>query len=85
MAQLSPALVQATPIVATRGQGLYLYDRDGRAYLDLTSGIGVTSTGHCHPDIVAAARKQVETLIHGQYGIVKHEPLLELMEKLGAR
>lgn len=82
MAQLSPALVQATPIVATRGEGLYLYDRENRAYLDLTSGIGVTSTGHCHPEIVAAARKQVETLIHGQYGIVRHEPLLELMEQL---
>jgi 4-aminobutyrate aminotransferase len=84
MSHLSPALIQATPIVAARGQGSYLYDREGRAYLDLTSGIGVTSTGHCHPEVVAAAQKQIATLIHGQYGIVKHEPLLELMERLGA-
>jgi 4-aminobutyrate aminotransferase len=54
MAELSPALKQATPVVANRGEGVYLYDEDDRRYLDFTAGIGVTSTGHCHPRVVAA-------------------------------
>jgi 4-aminobutyrate aminotransferase-like enzyme len=47
IAELSPVLVQATPLVIETGRGSYLYDRDGKEYLDFTAGIGVTSTGHC--------------------------------------
>lgn len=81
---LSPALVQATPLVVDRALGCRLYDKDGNAYLDLTSGIGVTSTGHCHPRVVEAAQKQVGRLIHGQYGIVMHQPMSDLIDRLGA-
>lgn len=49
---LSPVLKQATPVVAARGQGCYLYDETDREYLDFTAGIGVVSTGHCHPRVV---------------------------------
>ncbi|MCK0111529.1 aminotransferase class III-fold pyridoxal phosphate-dependent enzyme [Ornithinimicrobium sp. F0845] len=83
MAELSPVLKQATPVVATRGEGVYLYDADDRRYLDFTAGIGVTSTGHCHPKVVAAAQEQVGKLIHGQYTTVMHEPLLKLVDRLG--
>ncbi len=83
MAQLSPILKQATPVLAARGEGVHLYDEDGRRYLDFTAGIGVTSTGHCHPDVVAAVRQQAGTLIHGQYTTVMHRPLLDLTERLG--
>ncbi|WP_433558008.1 aspartate aminotransferase family protein [Pseudonocardia xinjiangensis] len=83
MAQLSPALKQATPVQAARGEGVHLIDTQGRRYLDFTAGIGVTSTGHCHPRVVAAAQEQVATLIHGQYTTVMHEPLLRLAERLG--
>ena len=83
MAELSPALKQATPVVAARGEGVHIYDEDGRRYLDFTAGIGVTSTGHCHPRVVAAAQEQVATLIHGQYTTVMHRPLLRLTERLG--
>jgi 4-aminobutyrate aminotransferase len=83
MAQLSPALKQATPVQVARGEGVHLYDTDGRRYLDFTAGIGVTSTGHCHPRVVAAAQEQVATLIHGQYTTVMHQPLLRLAERLG--
>ncbi|WP_028923645.1 aspartate aminotransferase family protein [Pseudonocardia acaciae] len=83
MARLSPVLKQATPVRAVRGEGVYLYDADDRRYLDFTAGIGVTSTGHCHPRVVAAAQAQVGTLIHGQYTTVMHEPLLKLTERLG--
>jgi 4-aminobutyrate aminotransferase len=83
MAQLSPLLKQATPVQVARGEGVYLHDTDGRRHLDFTAGIGVTSTGHCHPRVVAAAQEQVATLIHGQYTTVMHQPLLKLAERLG--
>ncbi|TDB99125.1 aminotransferase class III-fold pyridoxal phosphate-dependent enzyme [Actinomadura sp. 7K534] len=83
MAKLSPLLKQATPVLAERGEGVYLYDTDGRRHLDFTAGIGVTGTGHCHPRVVEAAQRQVGTLIHGQYTTVMHEPLLRLTEALG--
>ncbi|HEY5180517.1 MAG TPA: aminotransferase class III-fold pyridoxal phosphate-dependent enzyme, partial [Dermatophilaceae bacterium] len=65
------------------GEGVHLFDEDGRRYLDFTAGIGVTSTGHCHPKVVEAAQRQVATLIHGQYTTVMHRPLLELVDRLG--
>ena len=83
MASLSPLLKQATPVVVERGEGVYLYDEDGRRFLDFTAGIGVTSTGHCHPRVVAAAQEQIGKLIHGQYTTVLHRPLLTLTERLG--
>ncbi|MDI5971200.1 aminotransferase class III-fold pyridoxal phosphate-dependent enzyme [Streptomyces sp. SL13] len=83
MTALSPQLKQATPVLAERGEGVHLYGADGRRYLDFTAGIGVTSTGHCHPRVVAAAQRQVATLIHGQYTTVMHRPLLELTDRLG--
>ncbi|GAB4005893.1 aminotransferase class III-fold pyridoxal phosphate-dependent enzyme [Glycomyces albus] len=83
MARLSPQLKQATPVVADHGEGVHLYDAEGRRYLDFTAGIGVTSTGHCHPRVVRAAQEQVGKLIHGQYTTVMHQPLLELTRRLG--
>ncbi|MFR9751819.1 aspartate aminotransferase family protein [Nocardia sp. 004] len=83
MTELSPVLKQATPVTVDHGAGCYLYGTDGRRYLDFTAGIGVTSTGHCHPRVVAAAQAQVASLVHGQYTTVMHRPLLELTERLG--
>jgi len=79
---LSPVWIKYTPITATRGEGCYLYDQEGNAYLDFTSGIGVTNTGHCHPRVVAAIQKQAGLLLHGQVNIVRHGPLLELIDEL---
>jgi 4-aminobutyrate aminotransferase len=82
VAELSQILKQATGVVAARGEGVHLYDEDGRRYLDFTAGIGVTSTGHCHPRVVAAAQEQVGQLIHAQYTTVMHRPLLNLVERM---
>ncbi|MFC9472566.1 aspartate aminotransferase family protein [Nocardia sp. NPDC056952] len=84
MSELSPVLAQATPVTACRGEGMYLFDAAGEQYLDFTAGVGVTSTGHCHPRVVEAAQQQVARLIHGQYTTVLHEPLLELTAQLGS-
>ncbi|HET7387059.1 MAG TPA: aminotransferase class III-fold pyridoxal phosphate-dependent enzyme [Nocardioidaceae bacterium] len=83
MAELSPLLKQATGVLAARGEGVYLYDEQDRRYLDFTAGIGVTSTGHCHPRVVEAAQRQVGTLVHAQYTTVMHRPLLDLVARLG--
>jgi 4-aminobutyrate aminotransferase len=71
-----------TPIIAERGEGCYLFDKAGQAYLDFTCGIGVTNTGHCHPRVVEAIRDQAGKLLHGQINIVRHEPILRLVEEL---
>lgn len=83
MAVLSPVLKQATPIVVDHALGSWIWAAEGDKYLDFTTGIGVTSTGHCHPRVVAAAREQTGKIIHAQYTTVMHKPLLELTEKLG--
>lgn len=83
MTSLSPVLKQATPVVVDHAFGSWIFGTDGEEYLDFTTGIGVTSTGHCHPKVVAAAREQVGKIIHAQYTTVMHKPLLELTEKLG--
>lgn len=82
---LSPLLKQATGVVVDHGEGSYLYDTEGRQYLDFTSGIGVTSTGHSHPKVVEAAQQQIAKCIHAQYTTVMHQPVLELSERLGER
>ena len=79
---LSPVWSRYTDILVDRAEGAYIYASDGRRYLDFTSGIGVTNTGHCHPEVVAAAQEQVGKLIHGQVNIVFHEPLLDLAREL---
>ncbi|OGO26901.1 MAG: 4-aminobutyrate aminotransferase [Chloroflexi bacterium RBG_16_52_11] len=81
-ANLSPVWIHYTPVVASRGEGCYIYDQDEVPYLDFTCGIAVTNTGHCHPKVVEAIRKQAGLLIHGQINIVVHEPILELVEQL---
>ena len=52
------------PVAFVRGSGPYLYDVEGREYLDLVSGIGVTSLGHAHPGLTAAITDQASTLLH---------------------
>jgi len=60
----SPSLPRAYPIVPVRGEGCSLEDVDGNLFLDFTAGIAVNSTGHCHPDVVAAITRQATQLIH---------------------
>jgi len=52
------------PLVLDRGKGCYLYDLDGKRYLDLISGIGVNALGHAHPRITKVIREQAGLLIH---------------------
>jgi acetylornithine/N-succinyldiaminopimelate aminotransferase len=47
-----------------KGNGTYVFDQNNKKYLDFTSGIAVTSLGHCHPEVVAALQKQSESIWH---------------------
>jgi 4-aminobutyrate aminotransferase len=60
----SPSLPRAYPIVPVRGEGLTVEDIDGNLFLDFAAGIAVTSTGHSHPAVVDAIKKQAAELIH---------------------
>ena len=53
-----------TPILLVRGEGTRVWDSDGREYLDFTTGISVTSLGHCHPVVTGAIREAAATLLH---------------------
>jgi acetylornithine/N-succinyldiaminopimelate aminotransferase len=57
------ATYKKMPVVAERGQGVWLYASDGEKYLDLYGGHAVAGTGHCHPHVVAAIREQAGKLL----------------------
>jgi 4-aminobutyrate aminotransferase len=60
----SPSLPRAYPLVPARGAGCVLEDVDGNRFLDVNAGIAVTSTGHSHPEVVAAIQEQAAKLLH---------------------
>jgi len=64
-----------------RGQGVYVYDAQGKRYMDLYSGVSVHALGHCHPEIVEAICRQVETLQHTTT-IYLTEPIVNLAEAM---
>lgn len=77
-----PVWSRITNIEVDRGEGSWLITPTGERYLDYSSGIGVTNTGHAHPRVVAAIQAQAAKLLHGQQNIVYHEPGLRLYQRL---
>jgi 4-aminobutyrate aminotransferase len=77
-----PVWGRITNLVVDHGEGSWLVTPEGERYLDYTSGIGVTNTGHAHPRVAAAIQAQAAKLLHGQQNIVFHEPGLRLYERL---
>jgi acetylornithine/N-succinyldiaminopimelate aminotransferase len=69
------------PVTFVRGEGVRLYDSDGREYLDLLSGIGVASLGHAHPRLARAIADQAATLLHTS-NLFYHPLQGELAERL---
>lgn len=79
---LSSVWTHSTSLVATSGSGCRLTTSEGRVLLDFTSGIGVNSTGHCHPNVVKAVQEQAGTLLFSQINVLWNDRLLELGETL---
>lgn len=69
------------PIALVKGEGVWVWDADGKKYLDLLGGIATCAMGHCHPEIVAAAKKQMETLWHVS-NVFYSEPQIALAERI---
>lgn len=78
----SPSYTRDYPLVVRRAVGSVVEDVDGNRFLDLTAGIAVCSTGHCHPKVVEAIKNQAENLIHACGADFYYEPMAELMSQL---
>jgi acetylornithine/N-succinyldiaminopimelate aminotransferase len=69
------------PVVLERGEGAYVWDTDGKRYLDLLGGIATCAFGHCHPEVSRALHAQVDRLWHVS-NVFYHQPSIELAEQL---
>ena len=74
----SPCLAKSTHLMIERGQGPYLFTSEGGRYLDLVQGIAVNALGHGHPEVLAAAKVQMDKIVHGSFNLADFEPTLEL-------
>lgn len=81
---ISPSYTRSYGLVAKRGRGLRIEDVDGNEFLDFAAGIAVTSTGHCHPDVVAAIQKQAAELIHMSGTDFYYEQMVTFAKRLSA-
>jgi len=81
---ISPSYTRSYPLVAERGRGAVVEDVDGNEFLDFSSGIAVCSTGHCHPEVVAAIQKQAGELIHMSGTDFYYRNLITLAERLAS-
>ena len=79
---ISPSYTRSYPMVAKSGRGIVVTDVDGNEFFDFSAGIAVTSTGHCHPDVVAAIQKQAGELIHMSGTDFYYESMVQLAERL---
>jgi 4-aminobutyrate aminotransferase len=81
---VSPSYTRDYPLVVEKAAGLWIHDVDDNVFLDFTSGIAVCSTGHCHPEVVAAIKQQAEVLLHMSGTDFYYRPQILLAEKLSA-
>src|SRR5436309_10437265 len=79
---MSPSYTRIYPLVVERGSGAVIEDVDGNLFLDFTAGIAVTSTGHCHPQVVAAIQDQASKLIHMSGTDFYYQPQIDLAQRL---
>jgi len=81
-AKLFPGIKRLSERVLVQGLGSRVWDADGNELIDFASGIGVTSTGHCHPKVVEAVREQAGLASHLQMSVTHHDRALQLIERL---
>jgi len=79
---MSPSYTRIYPLVCARGSGAVIEDVDGNLFLDFTAGIAVVSTGHCHPQVVAAIQDQAAKLLHMSGTDFYYQPQIDLAQRL---
>jgi 4-aminobutyrate aminotransferase/(S)-3-amino-2-methylpropionate transaminase len=72
------------PVFIRSAKNAILEDIDGNRFIDFAGGIGVLNTGHNHPKVVAAARRQMDALVHTCFSVVMYEPMVSLAERLNS-
>lgn len=75
---------QAHEIFVSRAANAEVWDVEERRYIDFAGGIAVLNTGHCHPEISAAVKAQVDLYSHTCFQVLAYEPYVELAERLNA-
>lgn len=83
-ASVARALAPQLPAFVDRGRGAVVYDVDGRAYVDLTSGVGCLAVGHAHPRVVQAVQEQAARFFHTDYAVAPYEGYVAVCERLCA-
>jgi len=83
-AAVTPAAVSVHPFSPVRGKGSYVWDVEGKKYLDFSTGIAVMNIGHSHPKVTAAVKAQVDEFQHLCFAVGMHESYIELAERLNA-
>lgn len=79
----APTSLYPLGLEVQRAKGSYIYDKDGKAYLDLVSGVSACTLGHCHPRVVKAIRQQAEQYMHTMvYGEYAQAPAIEFCKLL---
>src|SRR5207247_2103793 len=81
---VSPSYTRGYPLVIERGSGAMVEDVDGNVFLDCSAGIAVNSTGHSHPDVVAAITAQAQKFLHMSGTDFYYEPQVRLAEEMAA-
>ncbi len=81
---VSPSYTRSYPLAAKSGRGVRVEDVDGNEFLDFAAGIATVSTGHCHPEVVAAIQKQAAELIHISGTDFYYRHMVEISERLSA-
>ncbi|MGE3275686.1 MAG: acetyl ornithine aminotransferase family protein [Vicinamibacterales bacterium] len=79
---VSPSYTRSYPFVIARGEGAAVVDVDGNVFLDCAAGIAVNSTGHSHPDVVAAIVDQAQKFLHMSGTDFYYEPQVALAETM---
>src|SRR5438874_9786242 len=79
---MSPSYTRVYPLVCARGSGAVMEDVDGNLFLDITAGIAVTATGHCHPHVSGAIQDQAGKLIHMSGTDFYYQPQIDLAQRL---
>ncbi|WP_096699144.1 4-aminobutyrate--2-oxoglutarate transaminase [Polaromonas sp. AER18D-145] len=75
---------QSHEVFIARGENAEVWDVEGRRYIDFAGGIAVLNTGHCHPEIIAAVKAQLDNYTHTCFQVVAYEPYVELAERINA-
>ena len=81
---VAPTIDRATPVAFQRAEGVYLYDLEGKKYLDFAAGIATMNVGHSHPKVVEAICEQMRHFSHVSCHTGYYEPYVELLEELKA-